>query len=71
MTPTTRKSLAALRAAAKVIRSTRKAIFDGHVELGTYPRKVTDPGALAWIAEQDEALAKVSAAIKAIIKDNQ
>lgn len=61
-----RKTLAALRAARKTIASTRRTIFNSHVErrIG-HPREVTDPGALDWIAEQDRALAKIDAAIAA------
>lgn len=69
MTPTERALVAACRKATRVLSASRRVIFDSHCERTqagpkTVSRRVvTDPDALAWIEEHDNALRSLRAAV--------
>lgn len=60
-----RKLIGALRAARRCIRGTRRTVFDSHClyDRTAGKRVVTDPSALDWLAELDEVVAKIDAAL--------
>lgn len=59
-----RKLLAAARSGRKVLRASRKVIFDSHVQVAPgQSRQVIDPDALKWIAAHDAAIKKLESAI--------
>ena len=60
-----RKTLAAMRAARKFIASSRLSVIESHAMPPRFRlESITDEGTLEWIAEHDELIAKLDAAIK-------